>query len=686
MTAKRATNAAARLAGWPARHAGLAFLAALLLGVGGMLFAGRLPFGQTSPRPVAEVRVQARLPGIDPATVDTDLTVPLEQVFAELPGLKSIESRTRDGVADIWLRWQTSAARDRNIDEVRERARAVPQLPAGIDAPIVEAHDARVPAVVYAVTSTAPLASEAQWIEQALARPFRELPEVASVTVEGTPEHEISIEPDVRRMVALGLTFDDLIHALRERTAVARRSGKRRPIMVGGAESIAARAVRLPSGEPIALGEVARINVVERPRPVPRYQDQPALRLAVYPRAPADAARLAERAHAHIAWLRANDLVPPELAIHVVRDESQSAKQALERYAHGAAEFIVVTLVATALLFGVRAGGLLLSAYLIWLPASAALAWAAGLTLDAMVLAGAMLACVPFVVLIVAWRAAAAVPLLAGAALVGVGAGAWFADYAAAGSAFALTLLLAVVVAWLLTPWTRAKGTVSAIVRWLKLRQPERVAAVLLGLAILLAAVTSAEALNVGDAAAEEGSLRMRLRGDDLAKLIAAGTAAQRGLQKLGGADAVSFSATGVETLRLALDQERSETLAIPLSEIGRALAIARDGLVVGEIVHGETLYRLRLQLAPGAAGETFDRLLLRGEQDGQPSVYLHDVGAVVREPQPRERIRVNGTPAVEIDVHWKGGAMRQRLQRFCREANTAGSYQRECRFDVETS
>ncbi|MFL6624575.1 MAG: efflux RND transporter permease subunit [Sulfurifustis sp.] len=682
MTAKRLTTLAARLAGWPVRHPGLAFLAAVLLALGGMVFAGRLPLARTSPMPAPEVRVQARFPGVDPATVEAEVTVPIEIGLATLPGLQSVESRTGDGVAEIALRWVSAAARDQYLEEVREHLRSVSQLPPAIDAPVVEAHESRVPAVVYAVTSTVPQASAAQWIEHMLARPLRELPEVAAVAVEGMPEQEISIQPDVKRLAALGLTFDDLVHALREPNAVARRSARRRPVMVGSAEGIAARAVRLPSGEPIALAEVARIAVVERPRPAPRYQNEPALRLVVYPRLPADAARVAERAHAHVAWLRANDLIPPEVAVHVVRDESRLEKQALKRYARRAAVFIAATLLATALLFGLYAGGLLLAAYLVWLPASAALLWAAGLTLDAAVLAGVMLACVPLVVLVASPRFVAAASLFTGAAVLAGISAPWLSDYVASGPALALTLLLGIFVAWLLTPWMRAKDTVSVFPAWLELRQPERVAAILLGVAILSAAVVSANALNVGDAAAEEGAFQLRLRGDDADKVAAAGAEAQLALQKLAGTERLWSSGTVAATVRLALDHERLDALGIPLAQIGRALAIARDGLVVGEIVHGETLYRLRLQLPSGAAGETFERLLLRGEQDGQPTVYLRDVGVAVREWQPLERLRVDGKPAVEIRLHWKGGQALQALKRFCREMSSTEDYERECRFD----
>ncbi len=145
------------------------------------------------------------------------------------------------------------------------------------------------------------------------------------------------------------------------------------------------------------------------------------------------------------------------------------------------------------------------------------------------------------------------------------------------------------------------------------------------------------------------------------------------------GVEDVSFSATDEDSWRLQLDQTRLDEHDLTLAEVGRALAVARDGLIIGEIVHADALYRLRLQLPSSSAGETFERLLLRGERPGDPAVYLRDVGIAVRETQPRERLRVDEVSAVEITARWSDAQARDALERFCGDVVLAEDFRREC-------
>jgi multidrug efflux pump subunit AcrB len=101
--------------------------------------------------------------------------------------------------------------------------------------------------------------------------------------------------------------------------------------------------------------------------------------------------------------------------------------------------------------------------------------------------------------------------------------------------------------------------------------------------------------------------------------------------------------------------------------------------LIAGEVADAEQRLRLRLRLAPGAAGESFERLLLRGERKNRPALYLRDIGTAERVMEPRERVRVNGKPAVRISGRWRNARARAALERFCGRAEAPGGPEFEC-------
>lgn len=665
----------AKAASWPDRYPGFAFILLIVLAVLGMVLAARSSVGNPPAHAPSVLGVRAELPGIDAETIESLITRPMQDALEIAPGVQTIEARTRTGRAEIVLRFESDQKREAVLELVRRRVAEV-QLPAGMEAPVVEARDEAQPAAaIYAVTAERLTGETARWVERMLAAPLRELPEIATASVEGARESEIVIRPDTRRLAAFGLSFDHLIQALRRTDEAPKRKRARRPTVVlpGSAEAITARAVILPSGEPIALGEVASATTVTIDPPSrPRFGDAPALLLQVYPRVDANASYVADRANAHFAWLRANDLIPNDIVVHALHNHAQSTRQSLKQLLRRGGTFLVVTLIVCALALGIRRAGLMVSACIVWLPVTGAALWMSGFSLNAMVVAGLVIACVVFaaMVLLPPFLRVALVALVAAAA-------AWLLSsvigaYSPIATACALAIAVAIVVAWLLTPWSQARSQVTPFaVRLLPKKTRTRwrpVSATLLIAGMLIAGVAATYTLLTARATQASGTLVIRLQGEKSSDLTVLAQKKIETLQRTPGIETVSLSGEPVETWRIELDEARMGELGLTLPEIGRALAIAQDGLVVGRSVQGETVLPLRIQLPAGSAGDQFERLLLRGEQKRQPAIYFRDVGIALRELQPREIIELDDEPTVEIVARWTTREARDALELIYKE------------------
>lgn len=686
MTLLPPAQVAQRIGEWPVRHSRATFWVLVVLGVLGVVVGTRIPLDRLRQPAAPMLHVDAGLPGIDAATVENLVTKPLEHALTTLPGLRDIESHSREGGADIFLLFARDVDRDRALARVRTlvEPRAA-GLPTGMNAPTVSFDLARLaPAAVYVVSAPALSDDLVRWTRNVLADPLRELPEVASIAIKGIHHREVLIQPDPRRVAALGLSFDDLIDAVRRRgVARSRQSAARQVVAVpGSVEAIAARPVRLPNGEPIALAEVASVSMVSHAAVEEAHHNSAsALRIIIYPRSRSDARHVANRSHAHVAWLRANDLVPAGAHIRTLHDESRALVSWLKRVLFLVGVCLIFIFAVVAALYGAQVSLSSMLAFAVWSAVAVAVLGELGQALTVSTVAGLMLVAAPFCLMLVSRLEAEDLRRVAIIGALAWVAGLTFAANAQISVAFAAGLVVAALVRWLMTPWLRIGLAAGAPhdetpVRWFA-RRP--IAVRILAFVILIAVGACAYALSAVGAHKDVGTFSFRLRGDDPQQLHAIVDPMMVSLHVIAHVQDIVSSTQQQETWRLQLDPQRMDAVGVDIAAVGRALAIAREGLVVGQIAQGDEHLALRMRLAPGAAGVAFDHLLLRGESNKQPAIYLHHVGIARKELMARERVRVDGKPALKITATWRGADAREALQDFCGRVEVPRGYYLDC-------
>jgi multidrug efflux pump subunit AcrB len=150
----------------------------------------------------------------------------------------------------------------------------------------------------------------------------------------------------------------------------------------------------------------------------------------------------------------------------------------------------------------------------------------------------------------------------------------------------------------------------------------------------------------------DAGAITLSLQGEDRERLAVFAEDLARRLRAMPSLRNVSHGAQpSQEEFQLRMDDSRARERGIDITEAGRALAIALTGISAGSFSDAEHRYDIRLRLPPDESANdiAMGRVLLLGELEHRPAVYLRDVARIEHASAPARLLRRNGIPAVEI-------------------------------------
>ena len=196
----------------------VAFLALVALGVQSLL---AIPKSEDPTFPFASFAIVAVLPGATPGDVERLVVDPIETRMKALDDVKSLKTEIEDGVAVVQVEFRAGADPDKKRDEVlRETTALRPTLPAEIvrfDVKQFNASKVNI-AEIALVSERAPY-GELDVAARALRRRLENLPGVGDVEIAGLPKQEVTVVLDLERMVALGVSPQELLGAIGQGSA-----------------------------------------------------------------------------------------------------------------------------------------------------------------------------------------------------------------------------------------------------------------------------------------------------------------------------------------------------------------------------------------------------------------------------------------------------------------------------------
>ncbi len=189
-------------------------IAIVLFGAMGLQFLGVREY-PAADRPVVSVR--AEYPGAGAATIESQMTEPLENEVNTVSGIRTLTSVSREGRATLNVEFALGDDLDRAANDVRDRvSAAMRRLPPDADPPVVEKADADGnPIVFLGISSEERDLLELTEIADNLFRArFQTIDGVARVDIWGSKEYAMRLWLDPDRLAAYGLTPIDVRDAV----------------------------------------------------------------------------------------------------------------------------------------------------------------------------------------------------------------------------------------------------------------------------------------------------------------------------------------------------------------------------------------------------------------------------------------------------------------------------------------
>lgn len=390
------------LAAWAIRHPVSTVMLTLTIVVLGVFGLGRLAVDLLPHLIYPQIRVRILEPGVSTSIMEQKVTRQLEEQLAITEDAIRVESRTAEGATSVDLHFDYGKDIDVALRDASTRLdRAKRFLPDTIQPPVIYKMDpSQIPVMEYVVSSNlrSPVEMRA-WVDDVFSKRLLNLPGVAAVEVGGGVEREIQILADQRRLAGLGLSIDDLINAIQKGNEdvsagrmrfAGQEYGGRATGRLGSIEAIAALPLRLPAGDSVPLSDVARVVDTHKDQRIRiRFNGTEGVKMSVQKQPTANTVDVADRVQARLAWMAASDLIPEDIVVSNVADQSVYVRRSLNNASMAAVSGAILAMIVVYLFIGNIRGTLIIgTAIPISIMVTFIIMALGGLTLNIMTLGG----------------------------------------------------------------------------------------------------------------------------------------------------------------------------------------------------------------------------------------------------------------------------------------------------------
>uniref|UniRef100_A0A7C3UX38 Efflux RND transporter permease subunit n=1 Tax=candidate division WOR-3 bacterium TaxID=2052148 RepID=A0A7C3UX38_UNCW3 len=285
-----------------------------------------------------QIIVVTLYPGAGPEEVESEITNPIEERLGTISNLRTIKSRSQEGISVITLDFEWGTNLDAASSDVRGLLDMVqPTLPS----------DASKPYILKLSTSLMPVASlylsgeipesQLREIAEDCSRALQRVPGVAMVSVAGGAKRQVQIDVDLRALAQTGITTDQFILALKSQNlnfpvgTISTESQRFVLRLIGQYEDLSAISntpIGSKGGVPVFVRDVAKVLwAQEEKESEVRINQKSGLFLTIQRRSDANTVSVANAVREEIK--RIQETLPPGVELGIFWDTSDSIKRSV---------------------------------------------------------------------------------------------------------------------------------------------------------------------------------------------------------------------------------------------------------------------------------------------------------------------------------------------------------------------
>ena len=311
----------------------------------GIIAFSRLPVREYPDIDPPIVSVTTFYRGASPNVIETEITDVLEEQFATLEAVKTIDSSSREQGSVITIEFELSRDVEQAANDVRDRvARVRGRLPREADDPIVAKVDVNAQPIFWiALSSDRHTGLElSEMADVVLKERLQRLPGVGSVFIGGERRYAMRVWLDSQLMASHRVTTQDVERAVSSENAEipgGRVEGKNREFAVRTRgeltkpEEFASIVIAQHGTDLVRLGDVAQVQVgPEDERTAARWNGQQAVGLGVVKQKNASTLEVAGQVRKSLPELQ--KLVPAGMKLDVAYDSSTFIQDSITEVSH----------------------------------------------------------------------------------------------------------------------------------------------------------------------------------------------------------------------------------------------------------------------------------------------------------------------------------------------------------------
>lgn len=328
------------LAAISVRRPVLASVIILVFVVVGVLGYTRLPVDRFPKIDFPTVSVVTRQDGATPKEIETEITDKIEEAVNTVAGIDELRSTSSEGISQVLVSFVLEKNVDVAAQEVRDRiARIIPELPEGVDAPIIEKLDPdAAPILNIALVADRPVREITEFADKVLRRQLESVGGVGQITLLGGRLRQINVWLDPMRLRSYNMTAADVQRGLRSQNVqipagtvknAASEAGFRVVGKAKSIEEIGLIVLRESEGGLVRVRDVARVeDGAEEQLTVARNNGVPSIVLSIRKQSGTNTVAVVDAVEEKLGEVK--KILPAGYNVEVVRDTSEVIRTSVD--------------------------------------------------------------------------------------------------------------------------------------------------------------------------------------------------------------------------------------------------------------------------------------------------------------------------------------------------------------------